>query len=90
MPKHERMTTWWMHWPDLQWPDSDNLDRIKARAEGLAKADVTAAMIFGTHFRWDWMPVFPLLHDYLATVSEEHIFPSCQIRGLKHWLANSS
>ena len=39
MANHERMATWWMHWPDLQWPDSDNLDRIKARAEGFAKAD---------------------------------------------------
>ena len=44
MPNHERMATWWMHWPDLQWPDSDNLDRIKARAEGMAQADVTAAV----------------------------------------------
>ena len=71
MPNHERMATWWMHWPDLQWPDSDNLDRIKARAEGMAKADVTACMFFGAHFRWDFLPVFPLLHDYIATVAEE-------------------
>ena len=71
MPNHERMATWWMHWPDLQWPDSDNLDRIKMRAEGFAKADVTAAVFFGAHFRWDFLPVFPLLHDYIATVAEE-------------------
>ena len=71
MANHERMATWWMHWPDLQWPDSDNLDRIKMRAEGFAKADVTAAVFFGAHFRWDFLPVFPLLHDYLATVAEQ-------------------
>ena len=71
MPKHERMATWWMHWPDLQWPDADNLDRIKMRAEGFAQAGVTAAMFFGAHFRWDFLPVFPLLHDYIATVAEE-------------------
>jgi len=71
MDKHERIASWWIHWPDLQWPDSENLDRIKARAEGLAKANVSAAMLFGTHFRWDWLPVFPLLHDYIATVAEE-------------------
>lgn len=71
MANHERMATWWMHWPDLQWPDSDNLDRIKARAEGFARADVTAAVFFGAHFRWDFLPVFPLLHDYIATVAEE-------------------
>ncbi|MBE6972749.1 MAG: hypothetical protein E7440_02570 [Ruminococcaceae bacterium] len=69
--EQQRMASWWIHWEDLNWPNPDNLDKIKARAEGLAKANVTAAMIFGTHFRWDWLPVFPLLHDYLATVAEE-------------------
>ena len=67
----ERMASWWITWEDLNWPDHDNLDKIKARAEGLAKADVTAAMIFGTHFRWDYLPYFTILHDYLATVAEE-------------------
>ena len=70
MERH-RIATWWIHWNDLNWPDPDNMDKIKARAEGLAKANVTAAMLFGTHFRWDWLPVFPLLHDYIATVAEE-------------------
>ena len=28
-------------------------------------------MFFGAHFRWDFLPVFPLLHDYIATVAEE-------------------
>ena len=56
----QRISTWWIKMPDLYWPDPDNMDKIKRRAEGLAKADVTAAMIFGTHFRWDWLPVsFP-------------------------------
>lgn len=65
------MATWWMHWSDLQWPDADNMDKIKARAEGFAKAGVSAAMLFGAHFRWDYLPVFPLLHDYIATVAQE-------------------
>ncbi len=67
----ERIATWWIRWEDLNWPDSDNYDKIKARAESLAKADVSAAMLFGTHFRWDYMPFFPILHDYIATVAEE-------------------
>ena len=65
-----RIASWWIRWEDLDWSDPSSLDRIKARAEGLAKADVTAAMIFGTHFRWDWLPFFPLVHDYLAEVAE--------------------
>lgn len=69
--ENQRMATWWIRWEDLNWPDSDNYDNIKAHAEGLAKANVSAVVLFGTHFRWDWMPVFPLLHDYIATVAEE-------------------
>lgn len=68
---HHRIASWWMHWQDLNWPDVDNLDKIKRRADGMARAGVSAAMFFGAHFRWDFMPFFPLLHDYIATVAEE-------------------
>lgn len=67
----ERIASWWMHWNDLNWPDADNLDKIKARAEGFAKANVSTAMFFGAHFRWDFLPYFTQLHDYIATVAEQ-------------------
>ena len=70
-PVSHRMATWWMHWNDLNWPDGDNLDKIKARAEGFAKANVSAAMFFGAHFRWDFLPYFTQLHDYIGTVAEQ-------------------
>ena len=66
-----RIASWWLRFEDLNWPNADTLDRIKRRAEGMARADVTAAMIFGAHFRWDFLPYFTILNDYLATVSEE-------------------
>ncbi len=69
--KCERFVSWWIKWEDLNWPNADNLDRIKARADLIAKNDATAAVIFGTHFRWDWMPFFEILHDYFATVADE-------------------
>ena len=69
-PVSHRIATWWMNWEDLNWPNPDNLDRIKARAEQYAQADVSAAMLFGCHFRWDFLPYFTLLHDYIATVAE--------------------
>ena len=47
------------------------MDKVKRRAEAFSKADVSAAVIFGAHFRWDFLPMFPLLHDYIATVAEE-------------------
>ena len=67
----KRIVSWWIKLPDLDWPNHDNHDRIKRRAEEIAKANATTAMIFGTHFRWDFLPYFTLLHDYLATVAEE-------------------
>lgn len=69
--ERKRIASWWVRWNDLNWPSGDNLDRIKRRAEAMAKANVTTAMIFGTHFRWDYLPYFTILHDYLATVAEE-------------------
>ncbi|MBQ2757881.1 MAG: hypothetical protein IJF31_05280 [Clostridia bacterium] len=67
----KRIATWWMRWEDLHWPNADNHDKIKRRAEAMAKANVTTAMLFGAHFRWDYLPYFTILHDYLATVAEE-------------------
>lgn len=67
----KRIVSWWVRMPDLSWPSHDGLDAIKRRAEDIAKANATTAMIFGTHFRWDFLPYFTLLHDYLATVAEE-------------------
>jgi len=69
--EHKRLATWWITWEDLNWPSPDNMDKIKARAEKLAQANVTDVVIFGTHFRWDYLPFFPLLHDYLAEVAEQ-------------------
>ena len=66
-----RMATWWIKWEDLNWPIPDNVEKVKRRAEEFAKANISAAIIFGTHFRWDFMPFFPLVHDYIATVAEE-------------------
>ena len=67
----ERYVSWWLKWEDLNWPNADNLDRIRRRADLAAENCVSAAIIFGAHFRWDWMPFFEILHDYLAAVADE-------------------
>ncbi len=69
--EHIRMASWWITWKDLDWPSPDTLDNIKFRADAMAKAYVNTAGVFGAHFRWDFLPIFPVLHDYLATVREE-------------------
>ncbi|MBP5288769.1 MAG: hypothetical protein J6Z79_02735, partial [Clostridia bacterium] len=67
----KRIATWWMLWNDLNWPDHDNMEKIRRRAEKLARANATSVMIFGAHFRWDFLPYFTLINDYIATVAEE-------------------
>ena len=67
----KRIASWWVRWEDLNFYGPDGMDRIKARAEAMAEGNATTAMIFGTHFRWDYLPYFTLVHDYLATVAEE-------------------
>lgn len=66
-----RFTNWWIHWEDLHWPNPDSRDAIRRKAEKYAQANITSAIIFGCHFRWDYLPFFTILHDYLATVAEE-------------------
>ena len=66
-----RMASWWVLWRDLDWPSPDNQDRIRRRADAMAESGVNAAVIFGAHFRWDFMPYWTMLHDYLATVGSE-------------------
>ncbi|MBO4412311.1 MAG: hypothetical protein J5794_09035 [Lachnospiraceae bacterium] len=67
----KRLTTWWIRWNDLNWPNPDNLDSVKRKAERVAESGATSAMLFGTHFRWDYLPYFTILHDYIAAVAEE-------------------
>lgn len=69
--ERKRLTNWWIHWEDLHWPNPDSMEFIKRKAEKYAEANITSAVIYGCHFRWDYMPNFILLHDYLATVAEE-------------------
>ena len=66
-----RFTNWWIHWEDLHWPNPDSMDAVRRKAEKYAEANITSAIIFGCHFRWDYLPFFTILHDYLATVAEE-------------------
>lgn len=68
---HRRLVNWWIDFEDLNWPSPDNVDRVKRRAEKMAEANITSAVLFGCHFRWDYLPYFTLLHDHIATVAEE-------------------
>ncbi len=63
-----RAVSWWLTWKDLQWPDDDVADAIERRADAAAEAGVNCAVIFGAHFRWDYLPLWDNLHDLLGTI----------------------
>ena len=44
--ERKRIASWCIRWNDLNWPNGDNLNKIKRCAESMAKANVTTAMIF--------------------------------------------
>lgn len=67
----KRLINWWLTWEDLNWPSVDIQEKIKRRAEAAAQANVTTAVLFGAHFRWDYLPYFTLLHDHIAATCEE-------------------
>lgn len=69
--EHRRLVNWWISWEDLNWPNADAADKIKRRAQSLAEANVSTAILFGAHFRWDYLPYFTILHDHIAAVAEE-------------------
>lgn len=75
-----RMVSWWIRWDDLNWPSPDNMDRIRRRADEMVEAAVSTATVFGAHFRWDFLPYWEILHDYMATVAEE-----LHNRGIQFW-----
>ena len=65
-----RAASWWISWREMEWPTIDNRDAIRRRADEFAASGVDLAVIFGAHFRWDFMPYWTMLHDYMAAVAE--------------------
>ena len=56
MRDHYRMVSWWLRKDDLPWPNRKSEEKFRRRAACMAREGVNAAIIFGAHFRWDFMP----------------------------------
>jgi len=66
-----RAVSWWLTWDDLTWPNPELRDKIRRRADKCAENGVNCALIFGAHFRWDFMPIWGRLHDELRFIADE-------------------
>jgi hypothetical protein len=66
-----RAVSWWLVWDDLAWPNPRLMDKIRRRADQCVASDVNCCVIFGAHFRWDFMPLWDRLHDELHFIADE-------------------
>jgi hypothetical protein len=66
-----RAASWWLTWTDLTWPNAELMDNIRRRADQCATNAVNCCLIFGAHFRWDFMPLWGRLHDELRFIADE-------------------
>jgi hypothetical protein len=71
MKEHYRAVSWWLTWEDLTWPNPELMDKIRRRADNCAAGGVNCCVIFGTHFRWDFMPIWDRVHDELRFIADE-------------------
>lgn len=66
-----RAVSWWLTWEDLTWPNAEAMDRIRRRADACAANGVNCCLIFGAHFRWDFMPLWGRLHEMFRFIADE-------------------
>lgn len=70
---HYRTISHWFCWEDLDFPNPAVEERIRRKAAAAAAAKVELAVVFGYHFRWDFIYNFDLVHKLIAfTVNEYH------------------
>ena len=65
-----RALSWWISWGDLEIGNSGIRDKILCRADEFAKSNADTAVLFGAHFRWDFLPYWDALHWYLRQTAD--------------------
>ncbi len=66
-----RAVSFWIDWQFLDWPGEHVREKIIRRCDEMAAANVNMAVVFGTHFRWDFLPIMARVHDVMAFIAEE-------------------
>jgi hypothetical protein len=80
-----RSVSFWIDWSFLDWPNNRIKELIARRCDEMAGAGVNLSILFGAHFRWDFLPIMSRLHDLLAHIAEQH-----RLRGIRFFDHHSS
>jgi hypothetical protein len=72
------MASWWLLWEDLLFPEEGTEKKIIQRAEKFQEAGINTVIIFGCHFRWDYIYNWERLHQLLS-----FIIKTCHKQGIK-------
>lgn len=54
---HSHMASWWLSWDDLQGPTRELEKKWIKRAKRFSAKGVDTVVVFGFHFRWDYVPI---------------------------------
>ncbi|MBR6374117.1 MAG: hypothetical protein IKS20_13145, partial [Victivallales bacterium] len=65
-----RALSWWITWEDLELGNLGLKDKIQRKADEIYKANADTAVVFGAHFRWDYLPYWNILHTFMRWVSD--------------------
>lgn len=60
-----RVASWWFRWEDFNYPDKGVEDRLRRRAVAFKAAGIDLALVFGLHFRWDYVYCFDRVHELI-------------------------
>lgn len=70
--------SWWFSWDDLSWPNVALRQKWEQRAKIFSQAGINTVIVFGFHFRWDFLNVFDRIEGILKEVTE-----ICHAHGLR-------
>lgn len=67
-----RAVSHWFNWSDLDYPSSEVESKIDKLALDASQSGVNLAMVFGFHFRWDFIYCFDTLHKLLKYTADAY------------------
>lgn len=73
-----KMATWWLDFEDLQWPNRELTKKWEERAKIFVKNRINTVVLFGFHFRWDYVSILNRIFGVLSEISK-----ICHDYGLK-------